>query len=185
MLSEEGRSEPSYPGEDVLQHLARQMSGGKCTKQWVNTGGAQIKLDFDISLPQRARIVCDSRLRSQSPLERPTSEISHAGCESQRLGITVSHVLVVELAVVVEVYKNGTGARMNLNPVRRGFYGACYNLQIAHRIPDEELSTYMLAKTELLPVYSDLQSGGPPGYDTLSSLRCEALTSRRVLQDAS
>lgn len=74
----------------------------------------------------------------------------------------MSHILVFELAVIIVSKK----ARMNLNLRRRFIHGACYNLQVGHRVIGSENSTYMLAENEL-PVYTDSQSGGPLGYDTV------------------
>ena len=118
MPNREVHGEPFRLSNDVLQHLARRLSGGRSTK-WVNGEDTQIKIDFDVALPQKVLTACDSRPCLRSPLEQPTSNLARAGPESQSLGMTVSHVLIIELAVVLEVYENRTGKRTNLSPWRK------------------------------------------------------------------
>ena len=166
MSNREVHDEPSRSGKDVVQHLTRPLGVGKCTK-WVNGEDAQIKIDFDVALPQKVRTACDLKLCLRSLLEQPIAELPRAGRESQRLGMTVSHVLVVELAMILDVYENGSGKRMDLNPWRRRTYGATYDLRIAQRVLGEDIATDMSAENESLPMYSDSLSGRPPGYDAL------------------
>ncbi|KAI9729239.1 MAG: hypothetical protein M1834_007031 [Cirrosporium novae-zelandiae] len=149
------------------KHRVRKLAGGKCRRKWADHGDAQIKIDFEIVLPPKARTTCDAQpcLDLHGEISLRNAGSSQDFPYSRKIGISVSHVLVLELVMVEDIYEKETGKRMNLDPWRKFMYGATYNLHIAQRILGGCVGQAESDENESLPTYSDSSRWGPPAYE--------------------
>jgi hypothetical protein len=158
--------------QEMKRHV-RRLAGGNCGKRWAQDSDSQIRSDFEIMLPGSVRARCHVPLCSE-PLATRQRVISDVADGSQghprptlnlrKTAISVSHILVVEFAIIEEIYDNKTGQRVNLDPWRMSVYGCTHQIFMAHRGVGLRNEGRALDNSELLPPYSDSSNGGPPAY---------------------
>lgn len=166
-------SSPGLGHSDILEckemkRHVRRLAGGSCSNRWAQDNGSQIQCDFEITLPQRAQASCDVS-QYRGPLFVGEKTTSDSADTSERLrsptvnlsktAISVSHILVVEFALIEEIYDNKTGKRVNLDPWQMPTYGCTNQIFVVHLHEGQALDN-----NELLPPYSDLSNGEPPEY---------------------
>ncbi|KIM98587.1 hypothetical protein OIDMADRAFT_31371 [Oidiodendron maius Zn] len=153
--------------KEMKRHV-RRLAGGRCGNRWAQDNGSQIQCDFEITLPHKAQASCDVS-QCRGPLFAGQKTTSDSTDTSERLrsptvylskiAISVSHILVVEFALVEEIYDNKTGKRVNLDPWQMPGYGCTNQIFVVHLHEGRALDN-----NELLPPYSDLSNGEPPEY---------------------
>lgn len=128
---EELRQKTPLADKNVVQTLTRRLNGGKCTN-WIHGEYGQTKLVFEVILHRKAQAVCDVDPYNPISPEPFQSCFSSPRREFQKLGIAVSHKVVVELTGLLEVFMTGTGKREDSVPRRRRVCGAAYDIRIAN-----------------------------------------------------
>jgi hypothetical protein len=145
-----------------MGHYVRRLAGGKCGERWTRDGDST-SCDFEIKLPKSANTSSPVPLCLEPPTQRVISDIADAS-NSPKTEILVSHVLVLEFAMMEELFDNKTGKRVNLDSWRMSVYGSNNLIFVAHRTVGYRTEGQALDNSELLPSYSDFSSGGPPAY---------------------
>lgn len=159
--------------QEMKRHV-RRLARGKCGKRWVQDSDSQIRCDFEIMLPDSARASCHvplcpeprtTRQRVISDVADASQDLPSSALNLPKTAISVSHVLMVEFAIIEEIYDNKTGKRVNLDPWQMSVYGCTNPIFVAHRGVGFCTESQALDNSELLPTYSDSSNGGvPPAY---------------------
>jgi hypothetical protein len=157
-----------------MKHYMREIARGKCGGRWSQASDFQISYDFEIVLPESAHTSCHVPLCPEHQTLRQRVNLDVAGVSqglpsctlnSPKRAISITHVLIVEFAVVEEVYNNNTGKRVNLEPWQMPVYGCTNQIYVARRGVDLTTEGPEFDSSELLPMYLDSSNERPPPYE--------------------